>query len=259
MIELPLVFVAGILGTAHCLGMCGPFALIIGGGSKSWSDAVARQLAYTAGRVFTYAVLGAAAGYCGSHLVAVLPSFLNFPAALAIAAGLLLLWQGFRATGLWPSRLVSRWWNSAASNGIGAARDRLPRSAAPCLAGGFLGQFLRSRGTGVFLAGMFTGLLPCGLLYGMLALAASTHSLPFGGLAMAIFGLGTAPGMILTGLSGRIIGPAVRRRILTAAAWCLMLAGLVSVVRGVSFLSTDRHLPASCPMCLTGRPMDGVR
>ena len=90
MIELPLVFVAGILGTAHCLGMCGTFALLIGGGSQTWSRAAARQTSYTTGRVFTYAVLGAGAGYGGSRLAAILPGFVNIPATLAIVAGVLI-------------------------------------------------------------------------------------------------------------------------------------------------------------------------
>lgn len=230
MIELPLIFVAGILGTAHCLGMCGPFALMIGSGARSWSGVAARQISYTIGRVFTYAVLGAVAGYCGARLATILPGFVNIPAALAIVAGLLLVWQGLRATGLLP----------AASS----------QTSTPCLASGFFSHFLRQPGaTGVFLAGVFTGLLPCGLLYGMLALATSTHSLPLGALTMVVFGLGTAPAMILAGLSGRIVGLATRRWLFAAAAWCLILTGVASVARGISFLSIDGQPPAGCPMC----------
>jgi uncharacterized protein len=230
MIELPLIFIAGILGTAHCLGMCGPFALLIGGGSRTWSGALSRQGAYTAGRVFTYAVLGATAGYCGARLVALFPTFMNLPAALAILAGVMLVYQGLRAAGWLPS-LFSK-------------------SAAPCVGSSFFSQFLRQPGaSGVFLAGVFTGLLPCGLLYGMLALAASTHSLPLGAVTMIVFGLGTAPAMILAGLSGRIVGLATRRWLFAAAAWCLILTGLVSVARGVSYLSIDHQPPVGCPLC----------
>ena len=77
MIELPLVFVAGILGTAHCLGMCGPFALAIGAGASGWRGALGRQFAYTAGRVFTYGVLGAIAGYGGARLTQSLPAIVS--------------------------------------------------------------------------------------------------------------------------------------------------------------------------------------
>jgi uncharacterized protein len=231
MIELPLVFVAGILGTAHCLGMCGPFALAIGGAAPGWCSALARQSAYTAGRVFTYGTLGAAAGFCGTRLVRAWPTVVNIPAMLAIVAGALLVYQGLRATGLFGKR------------GIGG-------TAPACLVGGFLGQFFRQPGSsGVFLAGVFTGFLPCGLLYGMLVLAMSTHSALWGGVTMVVFGLGTAPAMVLAGVSGRLMGIATRRWLFAAAAWCLVLTGAVSVARGVSFLSIGAKPAGGCPLC----------
>jgi sulfite exporter TauE/SafE len=237
MIELLLVFVAGMLGTAHCLGMCGPFALVVGGTNGRWRTALGRQLAYTVGRIFTYAVLGATAGYCGAWLATAFPTLINIPAVLAIAAGLLLIDQGLRAAGWRPLDLLRR-------------RRRLQPSSAPCLAGGFLGQFLRQSGfTGALLAGLFTGLLPCGLLYGMLALASTTHSVVWGTATMAIFGMGTAPVMILAGLGGRLFSLAGRRRLLAAAAWCLVLTGVISLARGAAFLSLGDRPAAGCPLC----------
>jgi sulfite exporter TauE/SafE len=235
MIEFPFVFVAGILGTAHCLGMCGPFVLTIGGSAPGWWAALGRQLSYSAGPIFTYSVLGAAAGFCGERLSTSLPLLVNIPAMLAVAAGTLLVYQGLRSAGILPRSL----WRSSSAP-----------PATPCLAGGFLAQFLRQPGaTGVFLAGVFTGFLPCGLLYGMLALATSTHSVFIGAATMAIFGLGTTPVMVLTGIGGRLMSLATRRWLYAGAAWCLILTGVISVARGVSFLSSSRDPAASCPLC----------
>jgi sulfite exporter TauE/SafE len=143
----------------------------------------------------------------------------------------LLAYQGLVATGLIP-----QW--------------RIGPATSSCLAAGFFRQFLRpSNSAGIFLAGLFTGFLPCGLLYGMLALAMSTHSVLWGGLTMAVFGLGTAPGMILTGVGGRLLHVAARRRLFACAAWCLVLAGVVSIVRGASFISAESTPTASCPAC----------
>ena len=231
MIELPMIFMAGILGTAHCLGMCGPFALAIGGGARSWPLAISRQAAYTAGRIFTYATLGAIAGFCGSRVLQISPSVVNVPAILAIVAGAMLIYQGFLATGLLRKRAVGP-----------------PTSS--CLAAGLFKQFLRpSNPGGIFLAGVFTGFLPCGLLYGMLALATSTHSVLWGGLTMTVFGLGTAPGMILAGVGGRLLHVATRRWLFACAAWCLVLTGAVSIMRGASFVSTGSSPTAHCPAC----------
>jgi sulfite exporter TauE/SafE len=229
LIELPLIFVSGMLGSAHCLGMCGPLALSLGSTASDWSGALLKQIAYTAGRVFTYGVLGSASGFCGARIVETLPTLVNIPASLAIVAGLMLIVQGLKATGLFRRQ------------GVGSA---------PCLAGGILSHFLRLQSAGAaFLAGLFTGFLPCGLLYGMLALAMSTHSLAWGGLTMIVFGLGTAPGMIAIGTSGRLVSLAARRRLLAAAAWCLVLTGVVSTVRGVSFVTVADKPAAGCPMC----------
>jgi sulfite exporter TauE/SafE len=238
MIELPLVFAAGILGTGHCLGMCGPFALAIGSGARSTTGVFGRQAAYTAGRVFTYGVLGCAAGYCGSRLNESLPTIVNVPALLAIAAGLVLVYQGLASAGWLPVPAQAK------------------ASGAACLAGSIFGRFLRQPGAGgVFLAGLFTGLLPCGLLYGMLALASSTDSPPSGALAMVVFGLGTAPGMVLAGASGRLIGLKARRRLYAAAAWCLVLTGLISVGRGAMFLTIGERPAAGCPACRPPSPL----
>lgn len=236
MIELPLVFMAGILGTAHCLGMCGPLALAIGGVAPSWNRALARQTAYTSGRLFSYAVLGASAGFCGARLTNAMPVLVQIPALLALVAGTLLVYQGLQATGLLKRRAV-----------VG--------STAPCLAsgffGGFLGSFLRRPNSGgAFLAGVFTGFLPCGLLYGMLALAMSTHSVVWGTATMFAFGLGTAPVMILAGVTARLFSVPLRRRIYTAAAWCLVLTGVVSIARGMSIVHAGGQTPsAACPLC----------
>ncbi len=57
MIELPLVLLGGLLGSSHCIGMCGGFAISIGLGNRRLSSHVLRQLVYSSGRVFTYAFL----------------------------------------------------------------------------------------------------------------------------------------------------------------------------------------------------------
>ena len=70
MIELPLVFLGGLLGSAHCVGMCGGFAVSIGIGSRGLASNLRRQLVYTAGRIFTYSFFGIVAGYAGLWIAA---------------------------------------------------------------------------------------------------------------------------------------------------------------------------------------------
>ena len=86
MIELPFILVAGVLGSTHCIGMCGPFALSIGGTAISWTDNLWRQIIFSCGRIFTYTTAGAIAGFVGLRLSEYWTSVVNLPAVLAILA-----------------------------------------------------------------------------------------------------------------------------------------------------------------------------
>lgn len=230
MIEWPFLLLSGMLGSAHCLGMCGPFAITIGASAPSWRLNLARQMCYSAGRIFTYAVLGAAAGFLGLKVAAACAAWTNVPALLAVLAGVLLVVQGLHAAGIVRSR------------GVGAS--------VTCPGAGGFRSLLTARGLNdAFLAGLFTGLLPCGLLYGMLALAASTHDIGLGLGTMIAFGLGTMPAMMAAGLGGSLLGVPARRHLHAVAAWCLVVTGLVSIARGARFLSFGRGEPAGCPWC----------
>lgn len=250
MIELPLIFMTGVLGASHCLGMCGPLALIVGVSSAGWGSALTRQIVYSLGRIFTYAVLGAIAGFAGNRLSGYAQAVTNVPAILAIVAGIMLLYQGAKATGVLA--YVARWLRSLTSRDRDAstAPSANGHTGGACLAGGMIGTLLRQpHAIGAFIAGMATGLLPCGLLYGMLALAVSTHHVVSGALLMIVFGLGTTPMMIVAGLGGRLLSLSMRRYIFVVAAWCLLLTGAVSIVRGASFLAMPGEKPAGCPFC----------
>jgi len=237
--EWPMLVVSGMVGAAHCLGMCGPFALAIGAAASDWRTNLRRQLAYSAGRVFTYAVLGAAAGFAAERLAGSLPAWTNLPAALAIAAGLLLVWQGLVASGI--------------------VRKRGMTGGAPCPGGGAFRSLLTARGLAdVFVAGLFTGLLPCGLLYGMLAYAASRHDMLAGMAAMAAFGAGTIPAMVAAGLGGSALSAAGRQRMHAVAAWCLVATGIVSIVRGASYVTLRGEKPAGCPCCAAAETADAL-
>lgn len=231
MLELPLVFVAGFLGSSHCIGMCGPFALSLAGGSRSWSHNLARQLVYTLGRTFTYLVLGAFAGFGGMRLARIAPWLTNVGALLALVAGVWLIYQGLVAAGVWKRRAVE--------------------GTQGCLTGEFFRSMLRLPGwSGVFVAGLFTGLLPCGLVYSFLALAAATSSIWLGAATMGVFGVGTAPIMIATGCGGSLLSLSARQHLLRVAAWCLVLTGAISVARGMSFIHRPGvDPPPKCPLC----------
>ena len=158
--------------------------------------------------------------------------FVNATALLACVAGGFLVYQGLAAAGVMKRR----------------ARG----GETVCAAAPLFRNFLTSRRrTDVFMAGLFTGFLPCGLLYGMLALAAGTGSVGHGLIVMGVFGLGTLPLMTLTGLSGSLLRVTTRQRLLKLAAWSVVIAGVMTFARGIHQLGADSvtSAAAACPMC----------
>jgi sulfite exporter TauE/SafE len=230
-IELPLIFVSGLLGSSHCIGMCGPFAMLLGSATTNWRQNVAWQLLYTAGRIFTYTCLGAMAGFGGQRLAGLQLFGVNATAVLALAAGTLLIYEGLVTAGVWQPF-------SFAKPGSGS-----------CPSGGLLRSMLQQQSRwGVFLAGIATGFLPCGLVYAFLLIAARSGDLILGALVMAVFGLGTLPLMVATGTSASFISLERRTRMLTLAGWCVVIMGTLSLYRGMAFLTVDD--PSACPFCL---------
>lgn len=232
MIEWPLILLGGLLGSAHCIGMCGGFAVAIGAGASGWLQNLSRQLVYSLGRVTTYAAGGAIAGFGGMRLARAWEGWINVPAALALVAGVLLIAQGVLATGLW--RPNNRRFQHVA-----------------CLAGSTFRSFLTAPGwSGVFIAGLFTGFLPCGLVYAYLALATSAGDLVHGAAIMACFGLGTWPMMILTGAGASLVSPQARRKLMFVAAWCVVATGAITIARGCGYLDfPSRPAAHACPFC----------
>lgn len=237
MIEWPLIALGGILGSSHCVGMCGGFALTVGLGARGLSENMRRQLLYSAGRVATYAFLGLCAGFAGFWLHERAGLLVNLQAALCVVAGIVLGTQALKTLGWLPSRVTG--------------------TAPACLTSGLLGPFLAApRAHQVFLAGVVNGFLPCGLVYGYLALATSTASLGRGLLTMTLFGLGTVPLMVLAGVGTSLLRYSVRQRLFRAAAWCVLLTGLLSIARGVWFWQSGSA--PRCPRCAAAYVVPGV-
>jgi hypothetical protein len=227
-----LIALGGVLGSSHCVGMCGGFALLLGLHRGSLWDNLKGQLVYSVGRLMSYATLGGVAGYVGQELVARVPALWNVPALLCAAAGVFLVWEGLHAMGLLRRR--------------GAAM-----AAAGCLLSPLMGALLRQPGLrNTLAAGVFTGLLPCGLVYAFVSLAASSGDLLQGAAIMTVFGLGTVPLMVLTGTGAMVLTVTLRQRLWQVAAWSVVMTGVLTIGRGAAFWSTSaRPLAERCPLC----------
>jgi len=188
--------VVGLFSALHCIGMCGG---IVGALTFSLPDGVRRQprrllaftLAYNAGRIVSYALAGALFGWFGALVFAAANAG---PAAwlLRLAAAVITVAVGLYIAGWLPhfarvERLGEPLWR---------ALEPLGRRLLPVHT---LGR--------AALYGAVWGWLPCGLVYAMLIAAPAQSSMLGGALHMALFGLGTLPVMLGTGmLAGRLRG-----------------------------------------------------
>jgi sulfite exporter TauE/SafE len=238
---LLLIFMGGLLGSAHCVGMCGGFVVGIGLGSKSWGGNLARQLVYSLGRVCTYILMGAMSGFAGFWADQRWHHFVNIQATLSLVAGSLLILQG-----CWHLGLLRSGWFQKLSHG--------PLSGPVCQAAGQFGALLKSPGLSpVFVAGVMTGFLPCGLVYANLGLAAGSASLFGGATTMAAFGLGTIPLLFFAGMGAGVASPRLRGQVMKVAAVCVIVTGLVTLSRAYTGFTASREnggFKSSCPFCV---------
>ena len=218
------MFVIGLAGSGHCIGMCGGFAMTIGtvplrieGQKPRFGPTLLNQVIYSGGRLFTYGFLGALAGLVGGRLATLDLPLVGGQQVLAVVAGLLMLYIGLNTLGV----LRFKWLQGGSGTGLFSSMLR---------------QFINSRGVGPFmLAGVFTGFLPCGLVYVALAQAAQSADPARGWVGMVAFGLGTIPAMVAIGCGSTLMCLKLRAQVLRVAACFVILLGGVTIYRGLPF------------------------
>lgn len=201
----------GLMGSFHCLGMCGPIAFALPLRRRTTARSALANLSYQAGRVLTYAFLGLIAGTFGRGF-----SLAGFQQYLSIAVGVLMIlgvvfynrWQKGLATG--PMYRVFAW-----------VREHM-----------FV--FMKRKSfDALFSFGVVNGLLPCGLVYMALAASISTGSSVGGAVFMAIFGAGTIPMMFAAGMASDRLSSAIRLKLSKAVPVVLVVIASLFILRGM--------------------------
>lgn len=216
-----LSFTAGLLGSLHCVGMCGgivcAYSLSLRKSGCAPAAGIVAQLLYNVGRLFTYTLLGAAAGFLG-HATTGFGQWQAAGRVLAVGAGVAMVVMGLGYAGLFPKLLSFE--GAVSGDGSGGPFKRLAA---------LMAKPLPALGLPI---GLGMGLLPCGLVYAMLAGAAGTASAVEGGLTMLAFGLGTFPALLVTGITFHRLSERFRKNAMKAAAVAFILAGVFTIWRG---------------------------
>lgn len=226
---LATAFVTGLLGSAHCFGMCagisGLFAINVN--VASLRSQVPKAIAYNLGRILSYATLGVAVAVIGKTMVAGIP---DLAAPVRFASGILIILVGLQLAFGW--RILSP---------LETAGAKLWNRIAPA-AKGLVPVETMTQALGL---GLIWGWLPCGLVYSVLLLAATTAEPTSGGLVMVAFGLGTLPAMIATGLSASKLAQFMSGKRLGAGLLIVVL-GLATIAMPVmKFTSSNEQMQHS--------------
>lgn len=213
--DYSLAFIAGFLGSGHCLGMCG--ALVSGyfinsGKNKSWLPYFAYQLT----RISVYIAIGLLAASLGVVMVSS-GIFGKFQSILQMLIGSIVIILAFGILGLIPwqgsIRLLPM---NLLRKGYASARSKGPVF-------------------GAMIAGFMNGLMPCPLTFAMYVEATSATSIVEGGALMLAFGAGTLPTMLFISFAFHRMGANIRGLMLKSAAIIMIFMGLNTIYKGLTF------------------------
>ena len=202
------VFLVGLLGGVHCVGMCGGIVTALSLSSATNRPAVPTLLAYNFGRVTSYALAGAIVGAIGASTL-LLNRFMPAERVLYGLANVMLILLGLYLAGLSRAVLALERVGSV----VWARLQPLMKRFIPVRT---LSQ--------AFFTGAVWGWLPCGLVYSVLISALATGSAAHGALLMLAFGAGTLPNLLAMGLFAKRLQTLTRKPMVRLAAGLLVAA-----------------------------------
>lgn len=202
-----LAFMIGLLGSIHCVGMCGPLAFAIPSLKTGWVYLIFNKLLYQAGRIISYCLLGVLIGLAGRQIW-----LAGVQQGVSILSGLLILAAA-------ASRLFRFSFGKSDSIWI------KPFNKA-------LGYALKHKANHLII-GIINGFLPCGFVYLALAGALNTATVRSAVSYMFWYGLGTLPLMFIAGISAGFTSRIFRQQLNKVVPYLMVCLGLWFILRGL--------------------------
>ncbi len=205
-------FILGILGSFHCLGMCGPIAFMLPVHKSNSLQKFFQIFLYHFGRLLAYSIIGLFFGLIGKSL-----HIFGLQQGLSIGIGVVMI-----VVVLIPSSIVLKYnFSKPIYQGISKVKTAL-------------GTALKKKTPDTFLTiGFLNGFLPCGLVYMAVFGAIASGHLIESSLYMILFGLGTIPLMTLAVYVGNFLNGKIRLRVQKAIPVFIIIIGLLFILRGM--------------------------
>lgn len=206
-------FSIGLLGSLHCLGMCGPIAFALPVRTTDKTIRFLKYLIYNSGRVMSYAALGLVIGVVGKGLeLAGVQQIISVTTGVLILISVLIFQNTFKVSLL--EKLLAPY------------KSALKRA---------FGSWIGKKGNyALFVMGVLNGLLPCGMVYMAMLGALSAGNALSGSIFMAAFGLGTVPLMMGVSLFSGTLGSWKRNIFQKAIPVAACLVAVLLIFRGLN-------------------------
>ena len=202
----------GLISSLHCIGMCGPIAMMLPVDHKNSSKKAFQILIYHMGRLTSYGVLGLAFGLLGRGFY-----MAGIQQQLSIAVGI-----GMIVLAVVPEKILA---NYNFSKPVYRLITRIKSSLGA--------QFKRKTPDAFFTIGLFNGLLPCGLVYAALFGAIAMQNVTLGIAYMILYGLGTIPMMSAVVYVSSLLSMPFRNQLQRAVPIVTVVIGVLFVLRGM--------------------------
>ena len=205
-------FILGLLGSLHCVGMCGPIAFMLPVDRSNSVKKISQISVYHIGRLIAYGLIGLVFGILGKSFY-----LFGVQQQLSIAIGIIMI-----IIILIPYKSISKYNLSKPIHKIIA---KVKSS---------LGKALKKKTADTFITiGFLNGFLPCGLVYMAVFGAIATGGLLEGSIYMILFGLGTIPLMTSAIYLGKFLNQSIKQRIQKAIPVFVVLIGVLFILRGL--------------------------
>lgn len=206
-------FTIGLIGSMHCIGMCGPIAIALPIRNKTGFNRMLGIGLYNLGRLSTYALIGTIFGILGKSFY-----LAGIQRQVSVTLGLVILLSLLLPYSFSQKNKVLAWWNRIFRNFYNEIGGLLKK-----------GSFVS-----LFVIGIINGFLPCGLVYLALAGALAQTEIIDGSLFMVFFGLGTVPAMYSIAWVSKYITVKARNRIRKASPILIGFFALLLIFRGLN-------------------------
>ena len=204
--------VLGLMGSLHCIGMCGPIAFMLPVNQNNKYKKAGQVFIYHFGRLMAYGVIGGLFGLLGKGLY-----IFGIQQKLSILVGVLMI-----LAVIIPNTSISRFGlEKPVYRLIGKIKNSL-------------GKALKKKTADTFLTiGFLNGFLPCGLVYMALLGAIAMGTAVEGSLYMILFGLGTVPLMTAAVYLSGVLKDSAKQRIRKLIPVFVVIIGVLFIVRGM--------------------------